>query len=225
MGRQDPSHRLHDRAFVPLPAGCSHCTPSAPVPRERPGVAVAVICGGQPAPSTSWPSPQLDDPVGHVEHHRIVRGHDRGHGLAPDDRAEQEHDRVARLRVELPGRLVGQEQLGMVGERPGDGDPLLLAARQLVRAVTHPVAQARPGRAGPRPLRSRSRGIRVDEAERHLDVLGRGQDRHEAEGLEDERDRAAAAARRAPSSRIVDTSCPSMRTIAARSGGRARRAG
>ena len=35
----------------------------------------------------------------------------------------------------LPGRLVGQDHARAVDQRPGDGDALLLPARQLVRAV------------------------------------------------------------------------------------------
>ena len=44
-------------------------------------------------------------------------------------------------RVELAGRLVGEQQVRAVGQRAGDRDALLLAARQLVRAVASAVGQ------------------------------------------------------------------------------------
>ena len=37
--------------------------------------------------------------------------------------------------IEVPGRLVGNQDLGLVGQRPGDGDALLFAARQLAGPV------------------------------------------------------------------------------------------
>ena len=85
----------------------------------------------------------------------------------------QQHDPPARLGVELARGLVREEELGPVGERPGDGDPLLLAARQLVRPVAGPRVEpdelqqlrdparrapaAPPRRAGAAPRRSRRR--------------------------------------------------------------------
>ena len=47
--------------------------------------------------------------------------------------AEQRQHGRAVLAVEVAGRLVGQHQLGIVDERAGDREPLLLAAGQLVR--------------------------------------------------------------------------------------------
>ena len=137
---------------------------------------------------------QLDDPVRDLEHHRVVGRDDRRHALGPDDVPDEQHDPLPGLRVELAGRLVGEQEPRPVRERPGDRHPLLLAARELVRAVLRPLAEADEleelGHAG-----VALSGIRPDEAERHLDVLGRGQDRDQAERLEHERDRVAAHAR------------------------------
>jgi hypothetical protein len=44
--------------------------------------------------------------------------------------------------VEVSGRLVGKDDLRAAGQRPGDGDPLLLTARELAWPVGHPVGQA-----------------------------------------------------------------------------------
>ena len=48
--------------------------------------------------------------------------------------------------VEVAGRLVGQDDVGVVDQRPGDGHALLLAAGELRGPVVEPVAQAdQPG--------------------------------------------------------------------------------
>ena len=69
-----------------------------------------------------------------------------------------------RGRVEVAGRLVGEDHRGLGDQRARDGDPLLLTARQLARPVVGPVGRARPGRAR-RSARSR-RSARVDAARR-----------------------------------------------------------
>ena len=48
---------------------------------------------------------------------------------------EQRHDLGAGLRVEVAGRLVGEQDRRVVHERARDGHALALAARQLVRPV------------------------------------------------------------------------------------------
>src|SRR5262249_27375512 len=55
---------------------------------------------------------------------------------------EDAHGLFGGLRVEIAGRLVGQDQLRVVDERARDGDPLLLAARELARLVVVPVGEA-----------------------------------------------------------------------------------
>ena len=62
----------------------------------------------------------------------VVGGHHHG-GAGPVDPLEQQHDVLAGVRVEVAGRLVGQQHQRPVDERAGDRDPLLLAAGQLVR--------------------------------------------------------------------------------------------
>jgi hypothetical protein len=104
---------------------------------------------------------------------------------------EQGHDRAPRLRVELAGRLVGQQQLGPVGQGARDGHTLLLAAGHLVRAVPGTVPESdalQQFRHAPVPLAT----VRADEPQRHLDVFGGGEDGHQPEGLEDVGDGLAA---------------------------------
>src|SRR5258708_5336927 len=65
----------------------------------------------------------------------------RGGGRAPQAAGGVE-DGGAGGGVEVPGGLVGQQHRGPVGQRPGDGHPLLLPARQLGRQVAGPVGQS-----------------------------------------------------------------------------------
>ena len=63
------------------------------------------------------------------------------------------------MAVEVAGRLVGQDECGLGDERTGDGDALLLAARELGRLMVDPVAQTEPLQRGSRPPQ-RARGDR-----------------------------------------------------------------
>ena len=55
--------------------------------------------------------------------------------------AQQIHHRFAALRIEVAGRLVGEQDERLAGDGARDGDALLLTARQLagqvLRAVRH----------------------------------------------------------------------------------------
>ena len=58
------------------------------------------------------------------------------------DVEEQAHDAAGRFLVEVAGRLVGQDEGGLVEEGTGDGGSLLLAARKLVRQFVRLVLQS-----------------------------------------------------------------------------------
>ena len=98
-------------------------------------------------------------------------------------------DLGAGVRVEVAGRLVGEQHGRLADQRAGDRDPLLLAARELRRAVVATLgeADALDHRLDPVAV-----GLAAGELEAELDVLLRGQDREQVEGLEDEADRVAA---------------------------------
>ena len=93
----------------------------------------------------------------------------------------------ARLRVEVPGRLVGEDDRRPLGERPRDRDPLALAAGQLRRPVGEAVAEADALERGPRrvpPLAAADPRVEQPGG----DVVDRGQRVLEVEGLEHEPD-------------------------------------
>ena len=73
---------------------------------------------------------------------------------------EQLEDLALDRHVERGGRLVGDQQLGLAGQRHRDHHALLLAARQLVRVARRAAASARacrPRPAAPRRARSAAR--------------------------------------------------------------------
>jgi hypothetical protein len=119
-----------------------------------------------------------------------VGGDQRGQPLRPHDGAQQPHDLLSGLGVELAGGLVGEQQPGPGGQRPGDRDPLLLAAGQFARPLPGVLAEADDVQHEPDAflpfLRRHPR-----DPQRDPDVLRRGQDRDQAERLEDERHVAA----------------------------------
>ena len=100
---------------------------------------------------------------------------------------EDVQDLHAGGRIEVAGRLVGQQQRWSIDQGAGNGDPLLLAAGQLVGMVIFATAEPDGGQRllGPSALLS-LRQVAVDE--RELDVLDRARTRQEIEVLEDEPD-------------------------------------
>ncbi len=81
---------------------------------------------------------QVDRAIGVRFISRIVRDHaDRG--TIAMQLAQQVHHRFAVDRVEVTGRLVGEEYGRIACDRAGDGDALLLTAGELRRKVTDAV--------------------------------------------------------------------------------------
>ena len=105
----------------------------------------------------------------------VGHDHDGRAQLAVDPSQQAEHV-ARRLAVELARRLVGEHDVGVVGEGHRDRGPLLLAAAEPVgpvgRAVLEPdeVQQLERARLPPLP---------AVEDHRHLDVLGGGEVRQQ----------------------------------------------
>ena len=90
-----------------------------------------------------------DDAVGVAGRDGVVGDHHDGLAELAHGLAHEGEDLGARAGVEVAGRLVGEDDLRPAGQGPGHGDPLLLAAGELARAVR---------RGGRRGRRCRRRG-------------------------------------------------------------------
>ena len=94
--------------------------------------------------STMWPWSSVSGAAADAADQLAVVRRDDDRRAAGVDLAEQVHDLERELGIEVAGRLVGQDDRRIVDERAGDGDALLLAARELHRVRVHPVLQADP---------------------------------------------------------------------------------
>ena len=139
-----------------------------------------------------------DDPAGvegdhaaaHLVHHLAVVGDDDDGGAGAVDPVEHLHDPDRGARVEVAGRLVGEQQRRMVDEGAGDREPLLLAAGELVGEVRDLVGEADEAeRVGDLPADLRARG--ADHLEGVGDVVVDVPAREQLEVLEDGADPAA----------------------------------
>ena len=63
----------------------------------------------------------------------LIVGRDQNRGSLVIDVAQEAEQFGREIRVEVPGRFVGEDQARLVGESPRNGHPLLLTARQRVR--------------------------------------------------------------------------------------------
>ena len=82
------------------------------------------------------------DDAARISGHGLVVGHEDDGVALLGQRPEQAHDFDPGLGVEVAGRLVGEHDRGPVGERPGDGHALRLAAGELIGIVGHSVFEA-----------------------------------------------------------------------------------
>ena len=101
----------------------------------------------------------------------VVRDHDDE--LLVRDLLQDVHDLDGGLGVERAGRLVGQQDLGVVDKGAGNGHALHLATGHLVRALVELVAEAdllQRLRGAPAPFGLADAG----ERQRQLDILQHG---------------------------------------------------
>ena len=71
----------------------------------------------------------------------FVRYHDDG-VAAVVQVLEERHNFIGCFRIQVSGRLIGQDDAGVVHQRPGNGHPLALPARKFVGFVIYPCAQS-----------------------------------------------------------------------------------
>src|SRR5688500_223057 len=98
--------------------------------------------------SHPWPLHINDPPVEHVQLASRALGafggvgdHDDGRSFAVDA-LEEVHDLACHDRVEVAGRLIGEDELRIAGQDAGDGHTLLLTAGELRREVALPGREA-----------------------------------------------------------------------------------
>ena len=77
------------------------------------------------------PVPHRERPWRRGRDRLVVRHEDDALAVLMREVAQQRDDLIPGLAVEVASRLVGQDDARVIGERPGDGNPLLLAAREL----------------------------------------------------------------------------------------------
>src|SRR5262245_21752247 len=71
---------------------------------------------------------------------RVVRDHDDGFVVIAIEFFEQRQRLLRRSRVQVAGRLVGQNKIGVGDDGAGDGDALVLPAGELARLVVYSVS-------------------------------------------------------------------------------------
>jgi hypothetical protein len=111
-----------------------------------------------------------------------------GGGLADD--LDKRSRTWAEVGVEIAGGLVGQQQARCVGQRPGDGDALLLAAGEAAGAVVEAVFEAEPGEEAAGAVGGLAAAFAGEELRQH-DVLLGGEVGQEMVELVDEADAVA----------------------------------
>ena len=133
---------------------------------------------------------QADHPLGLLRDVGLVGDQDHSPSFFVQAREYSQHV-LGGVRVQVAGRLIGEDQRGVGHDRPCDRDPLLLPARQLRRlmmqAVTHTDRVQCPFGAPPALCPPQSG---VGERQLHVDQCARA--RHQVEALEDEADLAVA---------------------------------
>ena len=133
---------------------------------------------------------EVDDAAGVARVALRVGDHHDGGALLVEF-GEQVHHLLAVLGVEVAGGLVGEDELGVGDHGAGDGDALLLSARELLREVLGAVGDGHPLHHRRDPLLALRRAD-VQVAQRQLDVLIDVQLVDEVEALEHEADVALA---------------------------------
>ena len=159
--------RADDTGRRPAPAsststagpGSSSAASSAgrPKARSRPRCSTAMRWASRPASPRKW------------VHSTTVRP------CSAASVADQVDDVAGGGRVEARGGLVEEQHLGVVQQRPGQGEALALAGREALHEVRRPGRPWRSARAARRLGRGPRRGAMPRMRAVELEVLGRGQ--------------------------------------------------
>ena len=144
---------------------------------------------------------------------RIVRHHADRRAFAMQV-LQQLHHRFAVARVEVSGRLVGQQDRRLPAQRARHGDALLLTARELRRIVPHAMRHADAFQRLHHPRLAIRRWHPLPIGQRQFDVLINRQIANQIETLEDETDLLIANARSFGEIQVLDR--PAVQLVLAR---------
>ncbi len=86
--------------------------------------------------------PHPESPSGASGHLGTVCNHEKRQTLFTMEPIEEVEHAAAGRRIEIPRRLIGEEQQRIVGKRPGDGDTLPFADGQFRRKMPRPMRHA-----------------------------------------------------------------------------------
>ena len=179
---------------------------SGPRPRRERLHAVEDRLGGRPVHAVHDVAVgEEQHPVGAARRRGLVGDHDDRLAELVGGVAHDVEQLGRGVRVELAGRLVGEDDVRARHQGARGGDALLLPAGELAGSVLEPVAEAEGVHdlVQPRPL-----GVAPGDVERKADVLQRGEGRDQVEGLEDEADALAADLVSCFSERPVSSTSP-----------------
>src|SRR6266478_5741416 len=125
----------------------------------------------------------VDDLVRSAECSLVVRDKQQGLLLLPAEGQERCKDFAGRHRVQTGARLIGEDQRRAVGQGARNGNPLLLAARELRGPMGKTLGEAQSEeKIGSAPaLQARRDGFREHHREHH--ILERVEGREQVEGL------------------------------------------
>ena len=132
---------------------------------------------------------QFHHAVGQRKHPGVVGGDD-DEAFPGCEFADQPQHLFDLNEVQVRGRLVGQDQRRIEGDRAGDGDALLLSAAEVTGTVPHPVLQADPLQQFLGALAGLA-AVHARRVHRHHHILERGQAGEQVERLKHDADRAA----------------------------------
>src|SRR5882672_1288191 len=119
----------------------------------------------------------------------VTHDDDRGAGARPSAKGAED-DRAVCV-VQVAGRLVGEQERGIVQDRAAEGDALLLAPRELCREMVHPIRHADFRQELPcSAAHRRARAPDVPRRQQH--ILERRERRKQQERLEQKTDIPAA---------------------------------
>ena len=117
----------------------------------------------------------------------LVRHHNQRHPPLLLNSGQNLHDARRVDAVQVSGRLVGQQNLRLVGQRARNRHPLPLARGELIGILPQAVFQAHLAAAEPPPVR-RACAAGAQGQHRHLHIFKNAQRGHQMKCLEDESD-------------------------------------